>query len=77
MAEIKFNPSWLEAIAASKIINIFYSIQCIVRKYRYQLCFCHDVKYCNACIISSYMCNFYKSLQEENLRCCSLNLIKC
>ena len=66
-AEIKFNPFRLEAIAASTVINIFYSIQRIVRKHRHELCFCHYSKYCNACIISSYMCNFFKSFARREL----------
>ena len=66
--EIKFNPSRLEAIAACKVINIFYSIQCIVRKYRYQLCFCHEDDYCNACQISSYMRDFYKCLARRDFK---------
>ena len=68
MAEIKFNPFRLEAIAASTVIDIFYSIQRIVRKYRHQLCFCHYTKYCNGCIILSYVCNFYKSFARRELR---------
>ena len=68
MAKIKFNPFRLEAIAASTVINIFCSIQRIVRKYRHQLCFCHYSKYCNACIISSYMTNFFKSFARRELR---------
>ena len=67
-AEIKFNPHRLEAIAASTVINIFYSVQTIVRKYRHQLCFCHYQKYFEACIISTYMTNFFKSFARRELR---------
>ena len=52
MADIFFSAQRLEAIAASEVINIFYSIQCIVRKHRYALCYCHYKLNCNACIIS-------------------------
>ena len=64
----KFNPSRLEAIAASEIINIFYSIQCIVKKYRHQLCYCHYKFNCNACVISLYFCNFYKSFARRDFK---------
>ena len=62
------DPFRLEAIAPSTVINIFYSIQRIVRKYRDELCFCHYSKYCDACIISTYMCNFFKSFARRELR---------
>ena len=67
-AEIKSNPHRLEAIAASTVINIFYSVQSIVRKYRHQLCFSHYQEYCNACIISTYVTNFFKSFARRELR---------
>ena len=64
----KFNHSRLEAIAASEIINIFYSIQCIVKKYRDQLCYCHYKFNCNAFVISLYFCNFYKSFARRDFK---------
>ena len=58
----------LEDIAAAEVINIFYSIQRIVRKYQYLLYYCHYKFKCNACIISGYPCNFYKSFARRNLK---------
>ena len=63
-----FNAPRLEAIAASEIINIFYSIQGIVKKHRHLLCYCHYKLDCNACIISGYPCNFYKSFARRNFK---------
>ena len=58
----------LEDIAAAEVNNIFYSIQCIVKKHQYLLCYCHYKFKCNACIISGYPCNFYKSFARRNLK---------
>ena len=60
MADILFSAPRLEAIAASEVINIFYSIQRIVKKHQNALCYCHYKLNCKACIISGYLCNFYK-----------------
>ena len=68
MADIFFSAQRLEAIAASEVINIFYSIQCIVRKHRYALCYCHYKLNCNACIISNYPNNFYKSFARRDFK---------
>ena len=67
MVDVFFSAQRLEAIAASEVINIFYSIQRIVKKYRHQLCYCHYKLMCNACQISNYPCNFARVLQEEIL----------
>ena len=68
MVDIRFNAPRLEAISASEIINIFYSIQRIVKKHRHLLCYCHYKLDCNACIISGYPCNFYKSFARRNFK---------
>ena len=66
---MQFNPQRLEAIASCKVINIFYSIQVIVRKYRFQLCYCYEGSLCKACQISSYYkCDFYKCLARKNFK---------
>ena len=68
MVDIVFNAPRLEAITASEIINIFYSAQRIVKKHRHSLCYCHYNLDCNACIISGYPCNFYKSFARRNFK---------
>ena len=59
----------LEDIAASEVINNFYNIQFIVKKYLHSLCYCHYQSKCNGCIICCYPCNFYKSCAIRNLKC--------
>ena len=68
MVDIVFSAPRLEAIATSEVINIFYSIQRIVKKYHHQLCYCHYKLNCNACIISLYFCNFYKSFARRDFK---------
>ena len=68
MADIFFSAQRLEAIAASKVINIFYSIQCILRKHRYALCYCHYKLNCHVCILSNYPSNFYKSFARRDFK---------
>ena len=68
MTDTVFSAQRLEAIAASEVINIFYSIQCIVRKHQYALCYCHYKLNCNACIISDYSSNFYKSFARRGFK---------
>ena len=68
MADICFSAPRLEAIAASEVINIFYSIQRIIKKHQNALCYCHYKLNCNACIISNYPCNFYKSFARRDFK---------
>ena len=68
MVDVYFSAQRLEAIAASEVINIFYSIQRIVKKYRHQLCYFHYKLMCNACQISNYPCNFFKSFARRDFK---------
>ena len=68
MVDTVFSAPRLEHIAASEVINIFYSIQRIVKKHQHLLCYCHYKQNCNACIISGYPCNFYKSFVRRNFK---------
>ena len=68
MADICFSAPRLEAIAASEVINIFYSIQRIIKKHQNALFYCHYKLNCNACIISNYPCNFDKKFARRDFK---------